>query len=197
MAFAGSVYPWHPLESVLHRFHALVSQPGVNLELRFFGTEGKEQTEKLIQEKYHALKDKVFFNARIPNSKLIPILKNQDLLLLFNDYSITGTKIFDYLAAKTCILLCYTNDEDALQLKKKYFPLNDEKFDHKNNQADIIKYTKSGYLIKDANELKVTLEALNQKFVEKGSLPCNSINIEEFSRKNQVKKLAEIVDRLS
>ncbi len=194
IAFAGSIYPWHPLESVLFKLHNfLASNPNAKIKLSFIGTGKGEYIAQLIDKEFHALKGQVFFTNKIPNQELIPVLKCQDLLLLFNDYSITGTKIFDYLAAKQRILLCYTNDTNANQLKKKHFPFKDESIKHNMRQTDIIEYTKSGYLIENQSELKLVLEALYEEFTLKGLLPCNSINLEEFTRKHQVEKLAKVL----
>ena len=55
------------------------------------------------------------------NLKLAKELAKQNVCLLFNDYSILGTKIFDYLAVRRKIIFCYDDDKAAAELKDKYF----------------------------------------------------------------------------
>ncbi|ALO15595.1 hypothetical protein L21SP5_01956 [Salinivirga cyanobacteriivorans] len=196
VALAGSIYPWHPVKSVLSAFHNYLSLKGnANIKLTFIGTSKNEYISRVVDNEYIALMGKVSFLNKIPNQELLAYLKNQDLLLLFNDYSITGTKIYDYLAAKTRILLCYTNDEDALKLKNKYFPINDEGY-NKNRQAEIIEYTHSGYLVKNQKEFTELLESIMNEYIAEGKLHCESKNVEEFSRKRQVEKLTDIINKI-
>ena len=60
------------------------------------------------------------FIKRLPNEILMNNLLKSNLLLLFNDYNLMGTKIYNYLVTKRKILLCFKNDEFANNLKKNF-----------------------------------------------------------------------------
>ncbi|MEA3448107.1 MAG: glycosyltransferase [Bacteroidota bacterium] len=193
IAFAGSIYPWHPWKSVLKCLSQLVTSDNVNITITFYGINKADEIKTWIAQKIPKIKDRFEFHSKIDNEQLLSKLSGHNLLLLFNDYSIAGTKIYDYLAVKRRILLCYTNDKEALNLKSKYFPMNDEKGFRTNLQEEIIDYTKSGYTVKNAQQLCDTLFALHQELRENGHLACHSVNVEQFSRKKQVERLANIL----
>ncbi|MGC9331195.1 MAG: hypothetical protein ACP5DZ_04870 [Bacteroidales bacterium] len=133
------------------------------------------------------------FYPKIDNEHVLRKLSEHNLLLLFNDYSIAGTKIYDYLAVKRRILLCYTNDNDALELKEKHHPMQTKNRFSDDLQEEIIDYTKAGYAVKNAKELSELLIELNQELRENGHLACHSVNVKDFSRKKQVERLANIL----
>lgn len=101
---------------------------------------------------------------KLPNPLLLQKLAEQNIMLLFNYYSFMGTKIFDYIAINRLILFCYTNDKEAVALKKKYYGVDDYENISNSLQADLIKETNSGYLIEDKNHLKKTLKLLYSEF---------------------------------
>jgi myosin-crossreactive antigen len=125
------------------------------------------------------------------NNILLQKLAHDNVMLLFNDYSIIGTKIYDYLAVKRCIILCYSNDADALKLKESYYTISEEKNLSTHLQADLIHETNSGYVVSDAKHLEETIELLYEEFRKKGSINCDTNNAEKYSRKQQTKLLAE------
>jgi hypothetical protein len=124
-------------------------------------------------------------------------LAKANLFLLFNDYSILGTKIFTYLGIKRKIILCYSDDFESKKLKSTYFHLTDIKDESNQLQAEIIQSTNSGIIVKHANHLLEVLGELYQEFENTGSIACNSHGIEKYSRKIQVEKLAELVKSIT
>ena len=129
----------------------------------------------------------------MPNNLLLIELSKQNIMLLFNQYSYMGTKIFDYIALKRTILFCYSNDDDALKLKDKYYDIKEISDSSGNLQEELIRQTDSGYIIQDSNHLQKTLSELYQEFIQNGFIKCNTINGDKYSRKHQVKELAEII----
>ena len=127
------------------------------------------------------------------NKDLLTKLANDNLLLLFNYYSFMGTKIYDYLGIQRKILLCFTEDKEALQLKKMYYNTDEKDSPNLNMQADLIKETNSGIIIKNQEDLKEIFLNLLNEFERNKFIVCNSHNTEQFSRKLQTKKLAEII----
>jgi hypothetical protein len=114
-------------------------------------------------------------------------------MVLFNHYSIIGTKIYEFIGIKRLILLCYTNDPDANQLKKDHFLLNEGSDDFPQLQAELINETKSGIAVENAQHLKSTIATLYSNFKRDGFIKCEATNTSQFSRRLQTQKLAEII----
>ena len=194
IAYVGTIYKWHPLRSffeIISEF--LLNNKDTNVHINFYGVNNASGINELINCDFPHLKQNVFIFSKIPNNLLLQELAKNNLMLLFNDYSIIGTKIYDYLAIKRTILLCYAKDKEALKLKDKYYSLKEESRLSQHLQEDLIKETNSGIVVNDAKHLSKVLMDLYIEFTTNGIIHCNSINTEQFSRKIQVKKLAEII----
>jgi hypothetical protein len=125
------------------------------------------------------------------NSILLENVAQNNALLLFNYYEFTGTKIYDYLALKRKIVLCFENDTEALKLKEKYYFKSIETAIQP--QKDILHETNSGIVVKDAAHLQLVLKELWDEFSTTGQVACDSVGVEKYSRKVQVEKLAELI----
>jgi HEPN domain-containing protein len=191
IAYAGSFYKWHPIESFLEVCSLFADK--YDFTVNFYGINNREQIEELIKTKYINLHKHISIHNKLPYGDLIKKLARNNLLLLFNYYSFTGTKIYDYLAVKRKILFCYSNDTEALRLKEKYYNLEDTNSPNNHLQEDIIKETNSGVVVKNEEHLKQVLKELQNEFIKKRYIECNSTGIEKYSRKIQVKKLANII----
>jgi hypothetical protein len=64
-------------------------------------------------------------------------------------------------------------------------------------QIDIIQKTNSGIVVQDSKHLLSVIEELYIEFQSTGKIACNSVGVENYSRKIQVEKLAEIVKELT
>jgi hypothetical protein len=191
-SFIGTIYNWHPIEQLLQDFNNFCSNnPSKKFILKFYGINIPDQIEGLIQTRFQALKNYVLIFPKIPNQLLLESLAKDNVLILFNYYNFTGTKIYDYLGIKRHILLCYQNSTEANQLKDRYY-FNSIETDIM-PQIDIIAQTKSGEIIKDSDHLIDVIKKLYSDFSEFGEVKCTSINTEVFSRKEQTRILAEIV----
>ncbi len=195
--FVGTIYDWHPWKSVLRVFAQFrQDHPDIPFEVNFYGI---NKVEEIKQEIYHQapdLQDIVNISGRIPNHHLLKELAGNHIMLLFNDFSIIGTKIFDYLGLRRLMLLCYAEDDEALQLKKQYYRIEEVEGISKQLQADLIEATHSGIIVKDARHFYQVLENLFHEFQTTGGIDCNSINVENYSRIHQVKELAELVKEI-
>ena len=195
IALAGTISSWHPYKSVLEVFADFVraNTTGVRLELNFFGINRHEEIERFAQE--HSLQEHIHVYPRMDNVALLKNLRQHNAMLLFNDYSYIGTKIYDYLAIKRRILLCYANDEEAQRLKADFYPysLSADKSLSGHLQEDCLRETDSGIVVKDSQHLRWVLADLCEEFVENKRIACNSHNVEQFSRREQTRLLAKIV----
>jgi hypothetical protein len=194
IGFVGTVYDWHPIQSFLRECNAfIISNPESKLQLNFYGTNLQEELQEMVCNTYPNLADKVLITARMPNLMVLEKLATNHVVLLFNYYSYMGTKIFDYLGIKRKIILCYSEDTEALELKRKYYHVQEVESESGQLQADLINETHSGIVVKDAEHLKHVLADLWQEFSQTGDIRCDSVGIENYSRKIQVEKLAEII----
>jgi hypothetical protein len=107
-----------------------------------------------------------------------------------------GTKIFDYIGIKRKILMCYSNDVEALKLKAKYYTMEEIEGVSHHLQVDLIEETKSGVVVENEGSLFPILNQLYEEFELNRKIECNSIGVENYSRKIQVKKLSEIINSL-
>ena len=196
IAFVGRIYKWHPVESVLSALSNFInSSNSPRIELNFYGVNIGEDLKKMIRARFVNLSDHVNIYDKMPNNKLIECLAQQNLMLLFNYYNFMGTKIYDYIGIKRKILLCYSDDPDANVLKEKYYP-SSEQSGNTRLQEDLIRETNSGIVIKDKAHLEREFGILYNEFLQKGSVECNSVGIENYSRKKQTSLLADLIKQL-
>ncbi|MGB0525674.1 MAG: glycosyltransferase [Flammeovirgaceae bacterium] len=194
IAFVGTVYDWHPLESFLRVCNQLIQDKAIELRINFYGTSAELEIKKLIANQFPQLKAWVTIEKRMPNLQLLQKLAHNNLFLLFNDYSILGTKIFDYVALKRKVLLCYQEDEEAMQLKRQYFLIREFDSESQQLQADLLEETQGGYVVKNSNELAEVLRDLYHEFKTTRNIHCASINTEKYSRAEQLKKIVKLIE---
>ena len=93
-------------------------------------------------------------------------------------------------------MFCYENDDNANQLKMRFFEYDGDE-EVANPQQKLITETNSGLIIQDRNHLKEVLKELHSTFSQTGQIECNSTDIEQYSREIQTSRLAEIVKKIS
>ena len=198
IAFAGTIYDSHPIESFLRVCNEILAENAdARLELNFYGINKEKEIKQLLATKYHLLKKHMRIYPRMDNLELVKTLARQNVFLLFNDYWVIGSKIFDYVAVKRKILLCYENDSEANALKRDFYWLDEIATESSCLQAEMITATNSGIVIRDSAHLKETLLELMKEVEEKGFVSCAPVDVERYSRIQQTKLLAEIVKQAS
>jgi hypothetical protein len=198
IAFVGTIYPWHPLEAFLSTVQSFLKQDGSRkLEVNFYGINNPLALTELIEEQFPSLGAYISITPRISNDILLPLLAKNNLMLLFNYYAYTGTKIYDYLGIKRKIILCFTDEPEAILLKNRYYNIDEKPEDNIQIQAEILQQTNAGIAIKNKQHLLDVLEASYTEFSENGTIQCNSFKTEQFSRKIQVEKLAHLINELA
>lgn len=197
ISFIGTIYQWHPWKSFVEQVSEyMIANPGVEIRLNFYGINIPEEVQQVINQLPERFQDLMKVYSRIPNSELMQQIAKENVMLLFNYYSFEGTKIYDYLGMKRKIILCYSNDEKAMELKRNYYSYNDSQFKFPYPQIEIIKETNSGVIVENEKHLQQVLLDLITEFNETGKIACDSIGVENYSRKIQVQKLAEIIKKL-
>lgn len=198
IAFVGSIYKWHPWQSFILCFcEYVIENPKSKIQVNFYGVGDRDQIEGFISKKHPELIHYFSFTPRIPNKEVIERLAQNNVMLLFNDYSVLGTKIYDYLGVKRKILLCFSDDLEANKLKEKHYAIEEIEGVSDTLQADLILETNSGLVVKDSKHLQLVLNDLWKEFSSTKRIECNSIEVEKFSRKVQVEKLASILKNSS
>lgn len=198
VAFTGTIYEWHPIESFLRTCNEIISEDeNFGLSLNFYGINKEAEIKNLLREKYVFLESLVSFFPRMENLALAEELAKHNACLLFNDYSILGTKIFDYVAVRRKIILCYENDDEANKLKVENYCLDETELESRTLQADMIMATNSGIVVRDSAHLKRVLRELNQELKENGFIECSPVDVERHSRIKQVEKLARVIEEVT
>lgn len=196
ISFVGTIYDWHPWKSFLTVFSDLIEKEGVSIQLNMYGINKAEEIEEFKKSLPQKTNESVFISPRISNQELLNKLANENVMLLFNNYSFMGTKIFDYIGARRKIILCYGNDKKSQDLKDKYYSIEESENFSKQLQAELIRETNSGIVVEDEIHLRKILKDLVDEFEQKGRIECSSIGVENYSRKIQVKNLSEIIKKI-
>jgi hypothetical protein len=191
MAFVGTIYDWHPLEIVMKTLNDWADfYPQRKFEVHFYGTNRNEEILQMVANRFPHLNGRIKVHPKLSNQMLLACLSGHNALLLFNYYAFMGTKIYDYLALKRKIVLCFSNDPGAQVLKEKYYSL--ETYGASETlQEDLIRATNSGIIVENAAQLLQTLNELYAEHEQTGQIACESTGIEAFSRILQVEQLAE------
>jgi hypothetical protein len=198
IGFAGTINQFDPISSFLANISEFVAQiTDAKIRVNFYGINNPEIVINLIETRFSNLNSVVSIIPKMPNEKVLEELAKCNLLLLFNYYSIIGTKIYNYLALKRVILFCFSNDKDSIDLRKSIVKDKNEDFSTLFPQMEIIKEANAGIIVENSQSLKPKLLELYQEFLENGKILCNTGDVIQFSRKFQVKKLCEILDNLS
>lgn len=193
-SFIGTIYKWHPWKSFLEQFSLFLAQhPNVEMRLHLYGINIAEEVAIFIQQLPKKTQESVKIFPKMPNRELLEKLSQENVMLLFNYYSFQGTKIYDYLGLKRKIILCYANDPKAFALKEKYYSIEEMEGMSKQLQADLLQQTQAGVVVENESHLQEVFQELVEEFNKNGKIACHSFGVENYSRKIQVKKLAEIV----
>ena len=191
-SFIGTIYKWHPLDLLLESFSNYAKKfPGHLFLIKFYGVNNQKSISNKINNQFPLLMGKVSFLPKLDNGELLKKVSQDNVLLLFNYYNFTGTKIYDYLGMRRLILLCFEQDTNALKLKNEYYFKKIETTIFP--QIDIINETNSGIIVKDTAHLMEVLKELYEEFQTTGQIACKSSGVEKYSRKIQVEKLAKLI----
>lgn len=193
-SLVGTIYKWHPIKSFLRVGSEFVKKnPETEFRINFFGVNAENEIREMLHSTFENLLPKVKIYPRMPNLQLLQKLAYQNVFILFDQHSYMGTKIYDFIALNRKIILCYNDDDEANELKRRYFNIDESDSESRHLQADLINETNSGIVVKDAAHLSNVLADLSDEFSTHGYISCNSINTQQFSRKIQIKKLAGII----
>jgi glycosyltransferase involved in cell wall biosynthesis len=194
IAFAGTIYDWYPLEGVLSACSQFLARTrDSRLELRFVGINRQDEVKTMLRSRFPALIPSVTFFGKAPNAEATELLATANAFLLFNEGAHVGTKIYDYLALRRKILLCFTDDTQTRKPRREFYKLDETGMRNRQAQGDLIRTTQSGVIIRDERHLVDTLSDLYREFLRNGRITCNSVGTEAYSRESHARTMAEII----
>ena len=194
IAFVGTMYDGQPLESVLSACDQFVLRTrDARLELRFVGINRQSEVEAMVRSRFPALIPFVTFFRQAPNAEVIETLASANAFLLFNTFAYVGTKIYDYLALRRRILLCFSEGTKTGERQLEFYDRDGVEKRNRRAQEDMIRATQSGVVIRDEEDLVDTLSDLYREFLENGRIACNSVGTEAYSRESHARRMAEIM----
>ena len=178
ISFAGTLYPYQPIEIFAKGFALFFMKYHQNIVLRFIGVNFYPDQVERIKQAFKGYEGNLEFTERLPHDETLKLLAESSVLLLpaNSNHPQIYAKVFDYLALRKNILLC-KSDEGSLQ--------------------KIISETNSGFICNSAEEVAAILEKVYMEWKGKGNVTCNSNGIEKYSRKNQTRLLAEILQTIN
>lgn len=175
----GSLYSNQPIEPFLDAIIEVNKQQKIKVKLNCPGILIDENIQYRL-EKY--LKYPFFsFTKRIPQKNVADIADESDCFLMVSYHDFEGwisLKFLEYMPYRKPVILCPNNN---YSLKKLHEELN------------------LGYQCVDKDDAILKLTELINKKKRNGFLTCNSNTekIKEYSRENQTRKLASILDRIN
>ena len=75
-------------------------------------------------------------------------------------------------------------------LRKRHFSIKETANENTQLQADVLRKTNGGIVVKDVSHLQVVLTSLRAEFLQTGNIACDSRDIDQFSRRIQAERLA-------
>ena len=198
LAYVGSIHPYNPLESFLEVCEAFVREREAPcFELLFVGLGDQAAVEEILASRFPLLARFATFYGRLPNNEAVHVLSHANAFVLFNNYAFPGTKIFDYLALRRRVLLCYSADPEALELKARHFIIDDSELGEPRIMESLLDETGAGTVVRDAAHLREVLADLYDEFLQDGRVACDSHGIGRFSRHRQAGRMAEVVKEVA
>lgn len=196
-SIVGTIYQWHPWQSVVKTFSRFLEQKNdVAMQLNFYGVNCVEEVKQFILHLPPKTQASIAIYPRMENAKLLEKMAQENVMILFNYYHFDGTKIYDYLAVRRQILLCYSNDPKALKLKQNFLDTDDNKHFTQRPQIEVLHKTNGGIIVENEEHLVHVLGDLYQEFILTGKIACHSKNVEQYSRKVQTQHLASLIQSI-
>ena len=181
ISYIGTLYSYQPIEFFIQSMKELIlrSKNGIKIKVNFIGLNIMPEQEQRVSNLIKGFEDYFFLYDRMPKIEMQQFYENADFLLATSFDEIKGwypVKIFEYAASGKPILLC-PSDNDVL--------------------ANFVKETNTGVSFNKTSELidflsKVILKKTKNEMFE---LKLNLNSLETYSRENQTKELALILDK--
>jgi glycosyltransferase involved in cell wall biosynthesis len=194
LTYIGRIYKNYPINTVFGVLDWFLNEHKIeNFRLRLIGLSGNINLKEW-EKNFPVLLSKTEIEPSLEPEILMKELAKSNAFLLFNMNETIGTKIYDYIAINRKIIFCFESNCFDGGNKQNVF-CSDKKAHTIENcvQEKFILSKNAGIIVRDENHLKHVLNDLYQEFNIRGIVPNEALSIDEYSRKNQTGKLAEII----
>ncbi|GIV33593.1 MAG: hypothetical protein KatS3mg031_1128 [Chitinophagales bacterium] len=182
ITYTGTLYKTQPVELLLDAFKILHDQFRNQIEviLQFPGLAFNREVAKRIEQYLKNYSHAVKITPRIPREEVMDLQQKSNLLVLIGHTGLKGiapSKMFEYIGMRKKILFC-CNDHDIIE--------------------NALTQTGLGIICDSVDEIVQSVSKEIHRFLQnpESKPQGNEQAIQQFSRKVQVQKLAEILDTL-
>jgi glycosyltransferase involved in cell wall biosynthesis len=182
ITYNGSLYASQKIEPVLSVAKTLINKfiDQIHIHLNFPGLRFDEVQAQRVEVILKGYEEHYTITGRIPREDVIKIQQKSHILLMIAHEGLKGipsSKLYEYIGLKKPVLL-YPNDNDIIE--------------------KTLKHTELGVICDSQEEIENKLTSLVNDFINSGVLPIegNIDHIREYTRRNQVRKLAQLLDKI-
>lgn len=180
LTYNGSLYDSQRIEPILAVVQKLITEGYTELKVKFPGLSFSPSQANRVQALTREIQNHIEITNRIPKIDVLRIQAESDLLLMIAHTNIKGvpsSKLYEYIGLRKPVLL-FPSDEDVIE--------------------EILNEVGLGIIPKDENDLyhrlKSLLDQKREGLIEDYGM--NLTKIESYSRKEQTRTLAKILDNL-
>jgi hypothetical protein len=182
ITYNGSLYNSQPIEPFLEVFKCLIEEfnKKVNIHLNFPGLDFDKRQSERVRALLVGYEENYTITSRIPRLEVLEMQNKSQLVLMLAHKGLKGipsSKLYEYIGLEKPIIL-YPNDKDIIE--------------------QILMDTGLGIVCGNKEELTTKLKSILNTFVVSGNvgLKGNKDQIWNYSIKNQVNKLAQLLDKI-
>ncbi len=182
ITYNGTLYSTQAIEIFLEGFKKVVEQYGTKLKfkLNFPGLAFDKTQAERVRSAMKGYEYLLNITERIPREKVFELQNESHAFLMVSHTGIKGipsSKLYEYLCFRKPIIVC-PNDKDIIR--------------------DTVNDAELGIVCDSTQEVFEKLSALVDNYIANGKIPVsgNAEKIMNYSRRNQTKVLAEILDSL-
>lgn len=182
IVYNGTLYFTQPVEIFLEGYKKVIDHFNnkIKIKIRFHGLSIDAESAERVKQILKGYETNYSITDRIPHKDLINIQRRSNLLLIIGTPQTKGiysSKIYEYLACNKPILLC-PSDKDVIE--------------------ELIKITNTGSICNTEQEVVEFLRKAINDFINQKEISYNPDynEINKYTRYNQAKKLAEIINKI-
>ncbi len=174
IAFAGSLYPFQPLELFTSGFRQFLKRfVHPNVKVTFFGTSYHQEQSERLTNSISEISSYFEITERLNRAELFQRLREQHVLILFDNRKMISGKLYEYLGLERCILM--VGDDNG--------PM-----------SSIITESKSGVVCDTESEIANFLESAYNSFLSGDNLYNSSVSKLPYHRVSTVGSLISLAD---
>jgi hypothetical protein len=182
ITYNGSLYNSQPIEPFLEVFKCLIEEfkSKVTIHLNFPGLDFDKRQSERVRKLLVGFEENYTITSRIPRLEVLEMQKKSQLVLMFSHQDLKGipsSKLYEYVGLGKPTVL-YPNDKDIIE--------------------QTLLDTGLGIVCDSKEELLIKLKSILDDFIINGNfgLKGNKDQMMNYSIKNQVKKLAQLLDKI-